>query len=153
MNDPFGLEPPGGDYVGYIEDLQRGRVRSLEPLHAAGGGNSRGIPSQSAPGEASAKRKTLKLPGIVPLPGRKQSGSLSSAPAQISAQGIPETPQERMKRRAREANRKQGGAAMGSFAAFLGFTLFVLGGASGNEWLIPLGMLTAVVGFWAATKR
>ena len=32
MKDPFGLEPADGDYVAYIEKLQAGKIRNLDPL-------------------------------------------------------------------------------------------------------------------------
>ena len=35
MKDPFGLEPADGDYVAYIEKLQAGKIRNLDPLKTA----------------------------------------------------------------------------------------------------------------------
>ena len=32
MRDPFSLEPPGGDYVAYLDKLMKGKIGSLSPL-------------------------------------------------------------------------------------------------------------------------
>lgn len=145
MNDPFGLEPPRGDYVAYLNALQAGRIRSLAPLSATG----------TAPGDASDMESLLKRIAKIslPAPGRTvPSQSAPSAPEAVPSSVPGESPSERILRRAREANRRQAAGAISGLAGFAGFTLFVIGGATGRDWLIPLGMLIAVAGFSTASK-
>lgn len=148
MNDPLGLEPPNGDYVAYLNALQAGKIRSLEPLQAA-----EGTESPAGGSAVSRAESILKRIARASLPGR-------SAPAPMAGSTTPqsdaipgESPADRLRRRARAASRKQAAGALGGIAAFAGFTLFAIGGVTGNDWLFPLGMLVAVAGFSAAAKR
>lgn len=147
MNDPFGLEPPRGDYVAYLNALQAGRIRSLAPLSATG----------TAPGDASDMESLLKRIAKISLPAPERTAPSQSEPAATVPSSVPssvpgESPSERILRRAREANRRQAAGAISGLAGFAGFTLFVIGGATGRDWLIPLGMLIAVAGFSTASK-
>lgn len=147
MNDPLGLEPPNGDYVAYLNALQAGKVRSLEPLQAAAGTAS------PAGGAVSRAESVLKRIARASLPGRSTPDPMAGSTAPQSDAIPGESPTERLRRRARAASRKQAAGALGGIAAFAGFTLFAIGGVTGNDWLFPLGMLVAVAGFSAAAKR
>ena len=147
MNDPLGLEPPNGDYVAYLNALQAGKIRSLEPLRAAEGAE---IP---AGGAVSRAESVLKRIARASLPGHSAPAPMAGSTAPQSDAIPGESPADRLRRRARAASRKQAAGALGGIAAFAGFTLFAIGGVTGNDWLFPLGMLVAVAGFSAAAKR
>lgn len=141
MNDPFGLEPPHGDYVAYLQALQAGRIRNLDPLQIAG---SQGSPSPAAP---QRHRSALEELARISLPGgAPETGPAPGGPA------VPESPQEKMRRRARNAGRSQAMAAFSGLTAFIGFTLFAIGGALDREELVLLGMAVTFLGFLGAVK-
>ena len=147
MNDPLGLEPPRGDYVAYLNALQAGKIRSLEPLQATGGADD------AADGTVSRAESVLKRIAKASLPGRSAPEAMPGGIASQTDAIAGESPAERLRRRARAASRKQAAGALGGLAAFAGFALFAIGGVTGNDWLFPLGMLIAVAGFSAAAKR
>ena len=136
MRDSFGLEPKNGDYVEYIQGLQNGRIRNLSPLS---------VDANEMDEEDQSVMDALQ--STVPT----QGGTVSLPGSQPDA--IPESATERMRRKAREANRKRGSAAIGMLSAFIGFSMFIVGGITGQEILIPIGMVITIIGFQAAARR
>ena len=62
MTDPLNLEPPDGDYVRYIESLQKRGTGSLKPLEPEDFMGGTEVPEKSAPSLKSLL-KTLHIPG------------------------------------------------------------------------------------------
>ena len=62
MTDPLNLEPPDGDYVRYIESLQKRGTGSLKPLEPEDFMGGTQMPEKSGPSLKSLL-KTLHIPG------------------------------------------------------------------------------------------
>ena len=131
MRDSFGLEPPNGDYVAYIEGLQAGKITNLDPLKIAGESISEEPAAPSAP--AGRARRSAPQPASREIPG--------------------ETASERLRRRAAEENRLRARGPFAALAAFLGFALFAVGSAMGYDALIFIGMAVIVLGFSTASRK
>ncbi len=145
MKDPFGLEPKNGDYTAYLEALQAGKIRNLDPLKAPGSASS------DTDLAVSIAKSELPLPKDLPQsrPQYEQTSVSQTFPQNTPAS---ETAQERLKRRAAEQNRQRRAGPLAALSAFAGFGCFIAGGILETEWLIFLGMAITVLGFRAAAN-
>lgn len=134
MKDPFGLEPADGDYVAYIEKLQAGKIRNLDPLKTAASSPAAtnpvppGTPESTA--EAAEEREQSVMAELakigIPVPSPIPEPP-SSAPSTMDPGPAGETPSERLRRRAREANARNAARAFSGLISFVSFGLIVLG--------------------------
>ena len=128
MRDSFGLEPPHGDYVAYIEALQAGKITNLDPLSVAEGTSTGAKPR---------------------APSRPQRGSASAPAKEVPG----ETASERLRRRADEENRRRARGPISALATFAGFACFAAGSILGYDTLIFIGVAIIVLGFGAVSRK
>ena len=147
MRDAFGMEPPNGDYVSYINRLLSGRERNLEPFEVQDSSAGGLTPSYENQREAKSKEKTL-LESLsrasLPIPG--QSGEGPAAPAG-------ETPADRMRRRAKEANARNAAKAFGGLLSFVSLALVVIGIVVSSDWAVVMGIFLSIIGLRAAAGK
>ena len=88
MTDPLNLEPPDGDYVRYIESLQKRGTGSLKPLEPEDFMGGTEVPEKSAPSLKSLL-KTLHIPGTS---GEDESRRKALARMEEASRGATQSP-------------------------------------------------------------
>lgn len=154
MKDPFGLEPADGDYVAYIEKLQAGKIRNLDPLKTAASSPAAtnpvppGTPESTAEAAEERERSVMaELAKIgIPVPSPIPEPP-SSTPSPMDAGPAGETPSERLRRRAREANARNAARAFSGLISFVSFGLIVLGIILETPWLTVVGIILTLFTF------
>ena len=134
MKDPFGLEPADGDYVAYIEKLQAGKIRNLDPLKTAASSPAATNPVPPGTPESTAEAAEERERSVM---------------AELAKIGIPVPSPipERLRRRAREANARNAARAFSGLISFVSFGLIVLGIILETPWLTVVGIILTLFTF------
>ena len=138
MTDPLNLEPPDGDYVRYIESLQKRGTGSLKPLEPEDFMGGTEVPEKSAPSLKSLL-KTLHIPGTS---GEDESHRKALARMEEASRGATQSPAALP---ARKAKVDPALKFVSTAFAMFGLIGIVAGADSGDEAPIIFGVFAILI--------